>query len=97
METALTLGSGGTGESLGPALQPGIVDTTLGFTPKMLPTPAPTTLTRFPCSWGFQGKLLLYPIKGRDLAIIAVSPTLLFFFSFEQKHDGWSKGSHMRT
>lgn len=36
METALTLGSGGTEESLGPALQPGIVDTALGFTPKML-------------------------------------------------------------
>ena len=93
METALTLGSGGTEESLGPALQPGIIDTALGFTPKMLPTPAPVTLARFPCSWRFWGKFLLYLIKERDLAIIAVSPTL--FLSLLNRY--MSKGSHMRT
>lgn len=93
METALTLGSGGTEERLGPALQPGIVDTALGFTPKMLPTPTPVTLARFPCSWRFGGKFLLYLIKERDLAIIAVSPTL--FLSLLNRY--MSKGSHMRT
>lgn len=45
--------------------------------------------------WGLLGKLLLYLIKGRDMAVPALFPTSSF--CLEQKHDGWSTGSQLRT
>ena len=67
-----------------------------GVHPKDAPNPCSYYSGKVPLQLRVSGKAFALPNKRERLGYHCSFPHS-FFFSFEQKHDGWSKGSHMRT